>query len=739
MSSISSIFNNIISGNPSNVSLDKSKGGIMTYGGGFTHPLTSFKSYGLNKNNKSILENKLEFKNEFSDIIKTSQYRSFRTINQSLAQINPIEQKLYRSFTTMNPIGFDANTPQYENIFSPSAQMLVNINNYRFKYNTKIITFYTRSKDNDAITPFVTKLDGTPSLFNPLYVVQTKGIMPNVPLLNNDKTTRSTNEVDLTNCSIRELVRLSHINGSILGLARYRYSDFMYCRDVGKISNNHLITLRRFPIPIGDNIFEYYDEAPGDIGRLVTWFDNEENKLEDILKYEYKATWKELHAERQDIDSREEDQARGPLGILMNTISQDTNKQVAAGTAGGHNIFSKLGVGNPEPLDIQQRRELLRMYDKNKVYTPKNTIQDTHIYEGKLEFTHEFTLTFNYVIRGYDNINPRTALLDLIANILNVTYKRGVFWGGERRIIGPRSNVAGWRKATSMIDGAWEKAGTVFASIQSGASLSDVFGTIGSMFSNLFKLGLGKLKEAMGIGEGEGQGIGNAISGGLNKVTQLIKYSGLTEASLGVLKNTLGRPAVYAMDSLLTGDDVGLWHVTIGNPKNPIMAMGNLILTNASIEHYGPLGIDDFPTNLKLTVTLKHARSRDSVDIARMYTSGTNGIYYPVHNKDITTVFPNYMGNDVKKYQTDQYSKANKIKEDGSIDDETQTITGYANDIDMNPDNRVNELNGANKSWTYEKTYTDESANITTEYAAQIDHTNQKLMYDLALVLDEIA
>ena len=103
--------------------------------------------------------------------------------------------------------------------------------------------------------------------------------------------------------------------------------------------------------------------------------------------------------------------------------------------------------------------------------------------------------------------------------------------------------------------------------------------------------------------------------------------TGLTKGFMGVIKNSLGRPQIYAFNSLLKGDNTGLWHVTIGNPLNPIMSMGNLIMTDCQVQHCGPLGMDDFPTELKVTVTLAHARGRDSIDIQKMYTKGQSGIY----------------------------------------------------------------------------------------------------------------
>jgi hypothetical protein len=94
----------------------------------------------------------------------------------------------------------------------------------------------------------------------------------------------------------------------------------------------------------------------------------------------------------------------------------------------------------------------------------------------------------------------------------------------------------------------------------------------------------------------------------------------------------MGRPSVYAFDSLLSNDVVGTWHVTIGNPLNPIISMGNLIIDNVELTHSGPLGLDDFPTELSVVISLKHAMPRDSVDIQRMYTQGRTAIYTKISN-----------------------------------------------------------------------------------------------------------
>lgn len=472
----------------------------------------------------------------------------------------------------------------------------------------------------------------------------------------------ATSHANVTNCTIRELVRLSHNDNTILGQARYKYADFMYCRDLGKVSNNHMITLRKFAHPIGDNIFRFssprhrnsegymdYDTM-ADVGRLVTWFGTDSNKLSDILNYSMHATWKEFNAEIQEIDTRDDDAAGGLIGTLTNSLNPSYNSLVGAGMAGSQSVWTTLGTklfnapinsmgkliggdgnsvadSNGTNPNSMGKWDLLRMSaDTNKIYTPQDTIQSTHKYEGKLEFTNDFTLTFDYKLRAYDNINPKTAMLDLLGNILEVTYRRGKFWGGSRRFIGPPHNQAGWVKANHIIDNSWDKLEGFMRGLLTG---NVDWGGILSSISDFFN---GMIKSATEFLRGGYKELGQKIV----EVNDKYRFS---TALKGQLKNKLGRPAVYAMNSLLSGDDVGLWHVTIGNPKNPIAAFGNLILENATVTHSGVLGLDDFPTEIRVQVQLKHARPRDLTEISRMYNKGTSTMYNPIGNNKLKSFF----------------------------------------------------------------------------------------------------
>ena len=564
--------------------------------------------------------------------INISNYQAYPSM---LGMMNPSEissdnaksddEKVYYEYPLELPPDIIALAKDYDWVYKVQAKSLTSVG----------------EKNGDSLKADIANTSVAPSMFNPLYGVSMMGLTRNTPLIND--TIDANLDKNTSDCSIRTLCALSKQANSPMGQARYKYADFMYCKDLGKVANNHLITLRKFAHPVGDHIFrfttpkhiaedkDYSFQVEGDVGRLVTWFDTDDNKLEDICKYSYHATWKELNAQIEEQESKADDPTTGILGMISNSLNPVYSQSVNAGTAGEHSLWGWLGAKlTPKVFQgIGKNNGLLRNYDNNKVYTPKNTVQSTNIYEGKLEFSQEFTLNFSYKLRAYDNINPRSALLDLIGNILEVTYRRGKFWGGSRKLIGPPQDMAPFNKTSAFIDNAFDKLGGFFSSLMNGGiSWESILGSIGSWAK-------GAIGQAMNIAKDAISNPSAAASQVTGYIQQLATTTGLSEAAKGYLKNALGRPTLYAWQSLLSGDDVGLWHVTIGNPRNPILAIGNLILTNATVTHSGPLGIDDFPTDLKVSITLKHARPRDVTEIGRMYTQGATALYHVFGHHDL--------------------------------------------------------------------------------------------------------
>lgn len=499
------------------------------------------------------------------------------------------------------------------------------LNTYRnWGYTTLEIEPIIVGMDGDTAMSSTIKIPVTKALFNNINatpLMDQVRMSNNAPLLDSPSTRRELRNKSV--CTIKELVRAS--GAGEMGRAIYNYSDFMYCKHLGKIPNNYLITLRRFPFPCDDHInyvnHQNKDErdilkhAP-DMGRLITWIGTPGNEMSNILKYNFGVAWKDLTAEIQEQQDMG-DSANGPLAQLMNAMNPQYQKQVAQGVAGDSAVGAMktlLGSKISDALIGDARvpygtAQWLQMSgDTNKIYGPLDVITKTTVREdtakgsGGLQFNQEISLVFDYELRSYDGINAKAAFLDLLANILTVTYTTGTFWGGSIRMYGAHQS-------------------NTFANLplfkSNPPTTTDNFiDRITESFTQAWS------------------GIKNMFSGDNLQKT----LSGFGNMAIGLMLNKLGRPHKFAFNSMLSPAPTGPWHITIGNPKNPIMQMGNMILTDTEIEHYGPLGLDDFPTGIRVTCKLKHGKPRDQIGIEKMFLNGDNRIYTPA-NKDIIKLY----------------------------------------------------------------------------------------------------
>lgn len=433
-------------------------------------------------------------------------------------------------------------------------------------------------------------------------------ISNNVPLMDSPEIRRRINEH--SKCTIKDLVEASE--QGLLGRETYSYSDFMYCKHLGKVPNNYLITLRRFPIPVDDYIsslgeYEYRldnDIMSGNsacIGCMVTWMGTPGNDMSNILKYNFKMPYKFENAQWEEPNGTG-DEMNSPLNSIAAAFDPTYRKHYQTGEVG--NAFNgyvgkffgqgKFSMGD-NPYNLA---DLQRWQDRTKVYGPIDAIKGTFMRaETGLEFDQTMTLQFDYELRSYNGINPRQAMLDLLSNILAVTYSTGTFWGGGYRAGGVGQNNIFTNMKIFKANGGFTSFVDAFA---------EDYTTITNAAGNTI-----------------------AANGGIVATVKKLLNS-IGGMFLGGILNKLGRPQKIMANSLLSPAPVGFWHVTIGNPHHPIMSLGNMILRNTTIEHYGPLGIDDFPTGLRVTCELERGKPRDSADIEKLYMHGNDRIYSPM-------------------------------------------------------------------------------------------------------------
>lgn len=404
-----------------------------------------------------------------------------------------------------------------------------------------------------------------------------------------DAAVDSYNTVDFGDASIYENPTVSKIidkcDASGSQSYRYEWSDFALCKYLGKIPNNHMITLRRFSFPIGDDIIslklpsktgELLPVPQPDIARAITWMsESTGNKLEDILKFDFNYKWKQVDAEIQVLDSQNQAK-RGKLGSFIDnsTILSSINATANGVDAAGKRRIESQGSGYDPFKETYP----------NHVFGPYNSIRSMQVRDGGMEFNHSFTLKFQYEMRAIGDANPKILLLDQFANIMALTYSNAPFWGGEVR---------------------YTNAGQ--GSI--GRPLGDISKLQNGQYGDFFKSVLGDLKGLAGGGSMGG------ITGLLGKAANNLLGGSLMD----LFNSPQGGQIAQA---LLTGDPTGSWHITVGNPLNPVAVIGNLICEKTEVQFTGPLGPLDFPENLEVSITLKPGRPRDKSEIESMFNSG---------------------------------------------------------------------------------------------------------------------
>ena len=404
-----------------------------------------------------------------------------------------------------------------------------------------------------------------------------------------DATVDSYNTVDFGDASVYENPTVSKIidkcDASGSQSYRYEWSDFALCKYLGKIPNNHMITLRRFSFPIGDDIMslklpnkggELVPVPQPDVARAITWMsESTGNKLEEILKFDFNYKWKQVDADIQTLDSQNQSK-RGKLGSFIDnsTILSSLNATANGVDAAGKRRIESQGAGFDPFKETYP----------NHVFGPYNSIRSMQVRDGGMEFSHSFTLKFQYEMRAIGDANPKILLLDQFANIMALTYSNAPFWGGEVRYTNSGQ-------------------GSI------GRPLGDISKLQNGQYGDFFKSVLGDLKGLAGGGTMGG------ITGLLGKTANNL----LGGALMDLFNTPQGGQIAQA---LLTGDPTGSWHVTVGNPLNPIAVIGNLICEKTEVQFTGPLGPLDFPENLEVSVTLKPGRPRDKSEIESMFNSG---------------------------------------------------------------------------------------------------------------------
>jgi len=473
-------------------------------------------------------------------------------------------------------------------------------------------------------------------------------------------------EIDSTNESIvnysKNPTTTSIINwgeGDPYGRTPYHFSDFVFCKYWNIIPNNRMITLRRYPAPIVDNLkFPGMDgftgagsaasksddgvpklagEKDSGLGKnlqntssgsatgnedqgsgkkvnfppmatAVTYFgEGTDNTLSEILRFTTGMNWGDVKADVFEVETQGNPELdSGPAGLFGGLASQAKRLNICTGN---FDTNALLNQGNLPPDPYKQGPY------ENRIIGPVNAITSVKRRERGLQYSNPISLKFQYVARPIGGVNTKAVLLDIISNFLIIGSASAMFWGGQHRFMGrPQTypfmggdkGIQQWYRGNPL---GWGES-----SVESFGQKVAGSGGLIDMVKNFFSDLTGGFKQG---------GVGGAVGGvlkGDNIASNIVKAR-TAEKSKGAI------PYLTGLKALLIGEPVGEWHITIGNPLNPIAMIGNLICESMEVEFGNELGPDDFPLEVKITVKLAHGMPRDRDAIQSMFNRGMGRIY----------------------------------------------------------------------------------------------------------------
>ena len=448
-------------------------------------------------------------------------------------------------------------------------------------------------------------------------------------------------------------------NGDPYGRTPYHFSDFVYCKYWNIVPNNRMITLRRYAAPIVDNLkfpgmdgLQDFGTAgnnsdekaansqnanPGTadqgggkkvsfppMATAVTYFGEETgNSLTSILKMSTGFKWGDVEAKVFEVQSQANpDMEAGPAGLFGGLTKFAKMLNIATGSFDQQAILNK-GNLPPDPYSGGPY--------ENRVIGPVNRIDSVKKREAGLKFENKISLVFEYVARPIGGINTKAVLLDILSNFLVIGSASAMFWGGQHRFManpqqypfmGGDKGIQQWYRGQPL---QWAQS-----SIDTFADkITDATGELADLAKGVWNAILGK-------GSLESLITGDSLAGNIIRAKSAEKSEGQI-------------PYLTGLKALLIGEPVGEWHVTIGNPLNPIAMIGNLICDSIELELGEELGPDDFPLEIKITVNLDHGMARDRDAIQSIFNRGMGRIYDLPDNfagsADYETRVDKYTGN----------------------------------------------------------------------------------------------
>lgn len=418
--------------------------------------------------------------------------------------------------------------------------------------------------------------------------------------------------------------------------------DLAYLRDLGVYPINRMIVLRRFP----DGCFVPEDLTKlkiNPISTVIGWLKPDQN----FGTISFNENWSTT-SERFDVALSEI--LKKATGGKLDTANMIPMPDFAQGLL--FEFYSKAGLtSNTIEKDVID--EKYERYDqtsisksamdltyKDKKYDPSlvktsagsgdtfkswglnslpigdpNVLQEAPFRnpEGQnIQSTFSFELETTYEQKLLGDVDPGSAMLDIIENLLAMGTSNMVFyWGSESPTV---TNIKNAVKGSANDWNAW----WVF--------VSEIMLTFWETLKELFKNAVSTVSDALGLSESASKKEPTDAEKEMAKKEKKDKAVAAIESVLNsILTSTIAihRFRLRASLELMIGgsDSSTPWYITIGNPFSPWLATNHIVVKSASIETSPEMGFNDQPQRITAKFTVQFSRSLGKQEIMRMFNN----------------------------------------------------------------------------------------------------------------------
>jgi hypothetical protein len=400
--------------------------------------------------------------------------------------------------------------------------------------------------------------------------------------------------------------------------------DFAYLKNLGVYPNNRMIVARRYPGPVYDDLFYTNDETLRPVASVVSWVPPDQ----EFMKIDFNEEWEDHNETIQEIFS----------GIMEEQFGFKMPETPAVlGWTGGlrYDFLKKLGVTDAGADNVPEGNPNMIMETKRR-----KTLGNS----GGSALASDFEVTFEAIYdtsKYIPGIDPSVAYLDLIANLITFGtsnsqfYLTGEFGGKLTQLVDLFRQGKWYDVLVLFIDG-------IINAVKSVTNVITDFLTDSTKKSDDSE----KTEDKAGLAESIGKSLIDTLDNALASIGKAI-ISKYKEKIMGAL-------------AAMTGAPNGYWHVTIGNPRNPIFMSGDMVCTNVEIELGKELGFNDLPTEIKATIKLVPARNLGAQEIASKFNSGKGRIY----------------GRPDEQYISTQPNNDSKVSSSQNTNNKNSTTTG---------------------------------------------------------------